>query len=153
MRALRKYSLVVVFSLVTLLTLCAPREAAMGAEQNPEQATRAAVEKFNHAFNQHDAEAVAALLTDDTVFEDTSPAPDGRRVAGKEAVAEFWRGWFARNSDAQFETEEMIVSGNRATVLWIYHKVRNGQPWHLRGVDVFTVRDGKIAAKLAYVKG
>src|SRR5579871_2154136 len=83
MRALRKYSLVVVFSLVTLLTLCAPREAAMGAEQNPEQATRAAVEKFNHAFNQHDADAVAALLTDDTVFEDTSPAPDGRRVAEK----------------------------------------------------------------------
>ena len=30
---------------------------------------------------------------------------------------------------------------------------RNGQPWHLRGVDVFTVRDGKVAAKLAYVKG
>jgi hypothetical protein len=27
------------------------------------------------------------------------------------------------------------------------------QPWHLRGVDVFTVRDGKVAAKLAYVKG
>ena len=25
--------------------------------------------------------------------------------------------------------------------------------WHLRGVDVFTVRDGKVAAKLAYVKG
>jgi hypothetical protein len=31
--------------------------------------------------------------------------------------------------------------------------MRNGQPWHLRGVDVFTVRDGKVAAKFAYVKG
>jgi len=29
----------------------------------------------------------------------------------------------------------------------------NGQPWRLRGVDVFTVRDEKVAAKLAYVKG
>jgi ketosteroid isomerase-like protein len=38
-------------------------------------------------------------------------------------------------------------------VLWVYRKMRNGQPWHLRGVDVFTVRDGKVAAKLAYVKG
>jgi hypothetical protein len=36
---------------------------------------------------------------------------------------------------------------------WVYRKVRSGQPWHLRGVDVFTVRDGKVAAKLAYVKG
>jgi ketosteroid isomerase-like protein len=31
--------------------------------------------------------------------------------------------------------------------------MRNGQPWRLRGVDVFTVRDGKVAAKLSYVKG
>jgi ketosteroid isomerase-like protein len=29
----------------------------------------------------------------------------------------------------------------------------DGQPWHLRGVDVFRVRDGKVAEKLAYVKG
>jgi len=92
-------------------------------------------------------------LTDDTVFEDTSPAPDGRRVEGKAAVAEFWRSWFERNADAHFDAEEVVVSGNRATVLWVYRKMRNGQPWHLRGVDVFTVRDGKVAAKLAYVKG
>ena len=58
-----------------------------------------------------------------------------------------------RNTDARFEAEEVIVSGNRGTVLWVYHKMRNGQPRHLRGVDVFTVRDGKVAAKLAYVKG
>ena len=111
------------------------------------------IERFNAAFNRHDTEAVAALLTDDTVFEDTSPAPDGKRLEGKTAVVEFWRGWFARNPDARFETEEMIVSGNRAVVRWVYHKVRNGQPWHLRGVDVFAVREGKVAAKLAYVKG
>jgi len=118
-----------------------------------ERTTRAVIEHFNKAFNQHDTEAVAALLTDDTVFEDTSPAPDGKRIEGKSAVVEFWRAWFARNPEAQFETEEMIVSGDRAVVRWVYHKVRNGQPWHLRGVDVFAVRDGKVAAKLAYVKG
>jgi ketosteroid isomerase-like protein len=57
-----------------------------------------------------------------------------------------------RNPDARFEAEEVIVSGSRANLLWVYRKMRSGQPWHLRGVDVFTVRDGKIAAKLAYVK-
>jgi hypothetical protein len=31
--------------------------------------------------------------------------------------------------------------------------MRNGQLWHLRGVDIFTVRDGKVTAKLGYVKG
>jgi ketosteroid isomerase-like protein len=115
--------------------------------------TPTAVNRFNQAFNRHDAEAVALLLTDDTVFENTSPAPDGKRIEGKAAVVEFWRGWFARNPDATFEEEEMIVSGNRAVVRWVYRKMRNGQPWHIRGVDIFTVRDGKVAAKLAYVKG
>ena len=115
--------------------------------------TRAVVERFNEAFNRHDVDALASLLTDDTVFEDTSPVPDGQRIEGKPAVVAFWRGWFARNSDAHFDAEEMIVSGDRAIVCWVYRKVRNGQPWHLRGVDLFTVRDGKVAAKLAYVKG
>jgi ketosteroid isomerase-like protein len=129
---------------------------SMSSEQNPQTAeatTRMAVDRFNEAFNRHDADALALWLTDDTVFEDTSPAPDGRRIVGKAAVVAFWRDWFPRNPDARFEAEEIIVSGDRAVVLWVYRKIRNGQPWHLRGVDVFTVRDGKVAAKLAYVKG
>jgi ketosteroid isomerase-like protein len=121
--------------------------------QNGKVDTRTAIERFNSAFNRHDADALEPLLTDDTVFEDTSPAPDGKRIQGKAAVVAFWREWFARNPDAQFEAEETIISGDRAVVRWIYRKMRNGQPWHLRGVDVFTVRDGKVAAKLAYVKG
>jgi ketosteroid isomerase-like protein len=118
-----------------------------------EQTTRRVIDGFNEAFNRHDADALAVLLTHDTVFEDTSPAPDGKRIEGKANVVEFWRGWFARNADARFEAEEIIVSGDRAVVRWVYRKMRNGQPWHLRGVDIFTVRDGKVAAKLAYVKG
>lgn len=121
--------------------------------QSQAQTTRSTIDRFNEAFNRHDADAVEALLTDDTVFEDTSPAPDGRRVVGKAAVAQFWRDWFARNPDAHFDAEEIIVSGDRAVVCWIYRKMRNGQPWHIRGVDAFAVRDGKVAAKLAYVKG
>jgi len=118
-----------------------------------DQATRAIIDNFNDAFNRHDVFGLEALLTDDTVFENTSPAPDGRRIEGKPAVLDFWRAWFAHNPEARFDTEEIIVSGNRATVRWVYRKTRNGQPWHLRGVDVFTVRDGKVSAKLAYVKG
>ncbi|MGC1649384.1 MAG: nuclear transport factor 2 family protein [Candidatus Sulfotelmatobacter sp.] len=130
-------------------------EVSMNPQNVPsaEQNTRTAINNFNEAFNRHDADALATFLTDDTVFEDTSPAPDGRRIDGKAAVVDFWRGWFARNADAHFDAEETIVSGNRAVVLWIYHKMRNGQPWHIRGVDIFTVRNGKVAAKLAYVKG
>ncbi len=132
------------------------RETIMNAQEMrkpDERETRAVINRFNDAFNRHDVDALRLVLTDDTVFEDTSPAPDGTRIEGKAAVVEFWRGWFARNADAHFDAEDTIVSGNRAVVLWVYRKMRNGQPWRLRGVNVFTVRDGKVAAKLAYVKG
>ena len=111
------------------------------------------VNRFNDAINRHDAAAVAALLTDDTVFENTGPAPDGSRIEGKAAVVAFWEKWFVSNPDARFEAEEVVVAGNRCTVRWVYRKMRDGKPWHLRGIDVFTIRDGKVAAKLAYVKG
>ncbi|HXN46902.1 MAG TPA: nuclear transport factor 2 family protein [Bryobacteraceae bacterium] len=130
----------------------------MSIEQNPLTAdapptTRRVVDRFNEAFNRRDPDALALLLTEDTVFEDTSPAPDGRRIEGKAVVMAFWREWFLRNPDARFEAEEIIVSGDRAAVRWVYRKIRNGQAWHLRGVDIFTIREGKVAAKLAYVKG
>ena len=115
--------------------------------------TRTIIDCFNQSFNQHDAEGLSNLFTEDTVFEDTSPAPDGRRIEGKTNVVAFWREWFARNPDARFDAEEIIVAEDRAIVRWVYRKIRSGQPWHLRRVDIFTVRDGRVAAKLAYVKG
>jgi ketosteroid isomerase-like protein len=147
---------VVICSVLLFCILCGSGEVVMSREQNEdseEQTTRLTVERFNEAFNRHDANVLAKMLTEDTVFEDTSPAPNGRRLEGKAAVVDWWREWFMRNAHARFEVEEMIVSGNRATVLWVYRKIRDGQPWHLRGVDIFTVRDGKITSKLAYVKG
>ena len=117
------------------------------------ESTLDVINRFSEAVNRHDLSAVSELLTDDTVFENTSPPPDGTRIEGKEAVTAFWRKWFAANPGATFAAEEVIVQGNRSTVRWVYSKTRDGEPWHLRGVDVFTVRDGKVAAKLSYVKG
>lgn len=125
----------------------------MMTAQDSAERTRDVVTRFNDAINRHDAPAVAALLTDDTVFENTGPVPDGTRIEGKAAVAAFWEKWLLTNADATFEAEEVVTAGDRCIVRWIYRKTRDGKPWHLRGVDVFTVRDGKIAAKFAYVKG
>jgi hypothetical protein len=82
---------------LVFFTSVAPRWAhgmSMSFEQNPQTpdaTTRAVVDRFNETFNRHDADALALLLTDDTVFEDTSPAPDGKRIEGKAAVVAFWR--------------------------------------------------------------
>ena len=48
-------------------------------------ATVAAVDRFNDAFNRHDVDAVMAAMTDDCVFESTSP-PSGQRYEGQDQV-------------------------------------------------------------------
>jgi len=111
--------------------------------------TEATVNAFNDAFGRHDVDAVMALMTDDCVFENTLPTPDGERHVGQEAVRAFWNQFFADSPRAAFETEEMVVSGDRATVRWRF----DWGDGHIRGIDLFKVRDGKVAEKLSYVKG
>ncbi len=115
--------------------------------------TRTAIERFNEAFNRHDVDGIMSLMTDDCVFENTRPAPDGTRISGQAAVRAFWEDFFHRSPQAHFDTEELVTSGDRCVVRWVYTWVRDGKPGRVRGVDLFRVRDGKVAEKLSYVKG
>ena len=113
----------------------------------------ATIHRFNEAFNRHDADAVMALMTEDCVFDNTRPPPDGERMVGQAAVRAFWVELFRRSPQARFETEEIFAAGDRCVVRWTYHWVKEGKPGHVRGVDIFRVQDGKVAEKLSYVKG
>lgn len=117
------------------------------------RATLETIARFNEAFNRHDVDAVMALMTDDCLFDDTRPSPDGELFVGQPAVRARWHALFARSPFARFEAEETVALGSRAVVRWVYHWVRDGQPGHIRGVDVFLVRDGRVAEKRSYVKG
>lgn len=111
------------------------------------------VRRFNDAFGRHDVSDIMALMTEDCIFENTRPAPDGERVAGHEHVRAFWKRFFDRSPHARFETEEIFGSGDRCVVRWVYHWTREGKSGHVRGVDIFRVRDARVAEKLSYVKG
>lgn len=113
-----------------------------------ERATAAAVARFAEAFDRHDVDAVMAAVTDDCVFESTAP-PDGVRHEGRVAVRAAWTAFFRDAAGSTFETEQLVVAGDRAVVLWRY----TWPTGHVRGVDVFRVRDGLVAEKLSYVKG
>jgi ketosteroid isomerase-like protein len=116
--------------------------------------TIAVIERFNEAFNRHDVDAIMAAMTDDCVFENTYPPPDGERYQGQAAVRAIWAELFRSSPHASFETEEIFAAGDRCLVRWRYTWIdRGGKAGHIRGVDVFRVRDGKVAEKLAYVKG
>lgn len=116
--------------------------------------TLAAVERFNAAFARHDVDGVMAAMTDDCLFENTSPAPDGTSFVGRGAVQAHWTAFFAASPEATFDTEELFAAGDRCVVRWRYRWNGDGSDaGYVRGVDIFRVRDGKIAEKLSYVKG
>lgn len=106
------------------------------------------VQRFQAAFDTQDVDAIMAAMTPDCVFEDTSP-PDGRRHVGASAVQAAWTALFTSSPEGAFTTEELITAGERVVVRWRY----SWGDGHVRGVDVFTVRNGLVAEKLAYVKG
>ena len=116
--------------------------------------TLAAVARFEAAFARHDIDGVMAAMTDDCVFENTSPAPDGERFVGQAATRGFWERFFRSSPDAVFEMEDRSAAGDRCLVRWRYRWGGDGPAaGHIRGVDVFRVRDGKVAEKFSYVKG
>ena len=110
--------------------------------------TLATIVRFNEAFGRQDVDGIMALMTDDVVFEDTSP-PDGGRHEGQDAVRAAWDALFTGTPNGRFTTEHGVVAGDRAAYQWVY----DWGDGHVRGIDLFKVRDGKVAEKLSYVKG
>ena len=118
-----------------------------------ESAIRVVLE-FNKAFNRHDVAGMMQLTSDDCIFENSDPAPDGALYSGKEAVTQFWQNFFRGSPRAHIEIEEIFGFGERCIMRWKYSWVDKGDnKGHIRGVDIFRVRNGLISEKQSYVKG
>jgi len=110
--------------------------------------------EFNEAFNRHDVAGMMQLMSEDCVFENTYPSPDGTVYSGKKAVTQYWQDFFRESPHAHIEIEEIFGLGLRCVMLWRYDWVdAAGKKGYVRGVDIFQVRDGSICQKLSYVKG
>jgi limonene-1,2-epoxide hydrolase len=111
--------------------------------------TLATIERFNEAFNRHDLDTVLQLMTDDIVFENTSNG----RFEGQVAVRGVLSRAFEILALGWFETEEMFACEDRCVVRWVYTFNREDPTReNVRGVDLFRVRNAKVAEKLSYVK-
>jgi ketosteroid isomerase-like protein len=106
------------------------------------------VQRFGAAWAAHDLDGALALVTEDCVFDATGPAPDGERHIGQPSLRTAWRAIFD-DSSSRFDAEETFAAGDRVVQLWRY----SWDGGHVRGVDVFRIRNGKVAEKFSYVKG
>ena len=108
-----------------------------------------AVRRYLAAFDSRDIEAIMATLTEDAVWENTTP-PDGVRQTGAVAVRAATEEFLRANPEAAFELEELSGLGDeRAVARWRY----SWADGHVRGVDLFRTRTGRVAEVLSYVKG
>ena len=115
---------------------------------NERQNALGVVTAFGAAWADHDLAAALALIGDDCVFDNTSPAPDGTRFVGRTEIGEAWRPIFD-DPATRFEEEETFAVDDRVVQRWRY----SWADGHVRGVDVFRVRDGLVVEKFSYVKG
>jgi hypothetical protein len=118
-----------------------------GAGATEDAGTEEVVRRFNAAWGAHDLAAALALISDDCVFESTSP-PDGQRYAGLAAIRAAWQPIFDDQA-SHFTVEDSFAAGSHVVQRWRY----DWDGGHIRGVDIFAVRDGLVTEKIAYVKG
>ena len=110
--------------------------------------------EFNEAFNRHDVPGMMKFMTEDCIFDNTDPAPDGSLFSGKEAVTKFWQNFFRESPSAHIEIEEIFGMGLHCVMRWKYTWVdAAGHEGHVRGVDVYKMKENLISEKRSYVKG
>ena len=112
------------------------------------------VVRFNQALNRQDVDTMMRLMTEDCVFENTDPPPEGTRYEGQKAVRVFWEEFFRSSLEPKIEIEEIFAVREHCVMRWVYRWVDSqGMPGYIRGVDIYKITGDKIAEKLSYVKG
>lgn len=112
------------------------------------ESTRALIGAYNEAWNRQDLDALAAFHAPDIVFENHTA---GERVEGAEAVRAHIAGIFERWPSLRFSGRRFYAADDFAVSEWTASATRpDGTQIEWDGVDVFPLRDGKIARKDVY---
>jgi steroid delta-isomerase-like uncharacterized protein len=109
---------------------------------------------FAEAWNRHDLDALMSMMTSDCAFQASGGnAVDGQRYQGQQAVRAAYAAVFEQYPDAHWADARHFVSGDRGVSEWTFTGTLNdGRRVEVRGCDLFTFRDGKIAVKNSFRK-
>jgi steroid delta-isomerase-like uncharacterized protein len=113
-----------------------------------EESSRAIIDRYNDAWNRQDIDAIAAIHADDVVFENHTV---GERAEGAEAVRDHIAEIFEQWPSLRFRGRRLYVADEFAVSEWTATATKpDGTQIEWDGVDVFPLRDGKIARKDVY---
>ena len=117
-------------------------------------ATVAMLAEIARGFDTHDLDLIMRYFATDAVFESPrGPDPWGTRFVGTAAIREAFAARFAGIPDVRYGDDEHFVDGDRGASEWrLSGTTVDGEPIEVRGCDLWTIRDGKIARKDSYWK-
>ena len=112
------------------------------------------LQRFADAWNRHDIDALMSFMTDDCVFQASAGPHDcGTHYAGRESVRLAFVEVWTTFPDAHWASASHLILGDRGLSEWTFTGTRkDGTRVEVRGCDLFTFRDGKIAVKDSYRK-
>lgn len=114
----------------------------------------ALLERFAKAWNGHDLDGLMGMMTEDGVFEASAGNfVNGERFEGQEAVRGAFAAVFEQFPDAQWSNPQHFVQGDRGVSEWTFTgTLADGRRVEVRGCDLLTFREGKIAVKNSFRK-
>jgi ketosteroid isomerase-like protein len=97
--------------------------------------------EFAAAINNHDAKAIAALITTDHLFVDGL----GNQVQGATQMETGWRGYFAMCPDYQIRIEHVLADDSLALAAGVAGGTIDGVEWRTPAAWKAIIHDGKLA--------
>jgi ketosteroid isomerase-like protein len=109
------------------------------------------LERLRDAQNAHDAEGFAALFAED--YSSSQPLHGGRAFVGRAQVLKNWTAVFEAVPDFVSELVSYSIAGDTEWGEWHWHgRHLDGSSFAMRGVGIFTIRDGLIAEGRLYIE-
>jgi ketosteroid isomerase-like protein len=109
------------------------------------------IDRLVEALNKHDLDAAARLFHED--YRSEQPAHPGRAFVGRAQMHANWEAMFAGIPDFQAEIRRSVPDGDTTWIEWHWTGNRSDrEPFDVRGVSLFQIRDGKIVAGTLYME-
>ncbi|WP_173923113.1 nuclear transport factor 2 family protein [Agromyces sp. Marseille-P2726] len=109
------------------------------------------IDRLVAAMNDHDLDRMVALFH--PAYDSRQPAHPGRAFVGREQVRANWAAMFGGIPDFRAEVVRSVQDGDLNWSEWVWRGIRSdGQPFEVRGVTLFEIRDGLIVAGTLYVE-
>jgi ketosteroid isomerase-like protein len=109
------------------------------------------VDRLAAAMNAHDLDAVAGLIHPD--YRSEQPAHPGRAFTGRAQMLANWEAMLSGIPDFRAEICRSVRDGDTTWTEWRWSGTRSdGQAFEMRGVTLFEVADGQVAAGRLYLE-